>query len=267
MSLGRRKVRIDQPARWVFNRMAESYDARPAYPPPVLDAIQALARGIEGRRPRASRICDVGAGVGHLALPLTERGFDVVAVEPARRMLDKLQASAVARGLTLRAVHAPAESLPLENASVDTAVVADALHFLDAQLTAEELDRVLRPHAALAVVTCRFGDTPFMREVQVAVEEAVPRRPRDVARQLVHLASITRVHWCPAQEFHDATPVDHVTLERILRSISFIGPAMNAERFARFHQRIRGLTEKPVWARSFVVHTGRRGRTHRGAQR
>ena len=37
----------------------------------------------------------------------------------------------------------------------------------------------------------------------------------------------------------EGTYGDH--LESILRSISFIGPALNPQRFARFHERIRAL--------------------------
>src|SRR5450755_1782805 len=100
MSLGRRKVGLVEPSRWVFNRMAEFYAARPAYPASLIDALADLAGPVGGR------IGDLGAGVGHLALPLAERGFDVVAIEPAQAMLERLRAAATDRGLALRALHA-----------------------------------------------------------------------------------------------------------------------------------------------------------------
>ena len=137
MSLGRRKVSLDQPSRWVFNRMAEFYAARPPYPAALVDALAELAG------PVGSRVGDLGAGVGHLALPLAARGFDVVAIEAAQAMLDQLRAAAAARGIALRALHAAAEQLPLETACLDLVVVADALHFLDTELTARQIARVL----------------------------------------------------------------------------------------------------------------------------
>ena len=76
-----------------------------------------------------------------------------------------LDASAAARGIALRALHAAAEQLPLEPACLDLVVVADALHFLDTELTARQIARVLAPRGALALVTCQFADTPFMRGV------------------------------------------------------------------------------------------------------
>jgi SAM-dependent methyltransferase len=252
MSLGRRAVGLDDPSRWVFNRMAEFYAARPAYPTALVDALAELAG-----RP-GSRIGDLGAGVGHLALPLAERGFDVVAIEAAQAMLDRLRAAAIDRGLTLRVLHAAAEALPLEPASLDLVVVADALHFLDAELTARQIARVLAPGGALALVTCGFGDTPFMRGVVRLMEEAAPRRPRALTQSIVHLSVLSEVPLTDERRFHDETPIDHATLEQILRSISFIGPAMNPARFAAFRERVHALPEAPVWARTFVLRSGRR---------
>jgi ubiquinone/menaquinone biosynthesis C-methylase UbiE len=261
MSLGRRKVRLDDPSAWVFNRMADVYAARPAYPAAMIDALAALA-GVAG-----ARIADVGAGIGHLALPLAERGFGVVAVEPASAMLECLRHAARRLGLDLRAEHASAEVLPIASASMDLVVVADAFHFLDAALTADEIDRVLTPAGALAVVTCQFGDTPFMRAIVRAMEDSVPRRPRPLARSVVQLSAVTRVPLVSEWRFHDETPVDHATLERILRSISFIGPAMNVQRFAAFRERVNAISARPVWARTFSLRAGRRAPSHRAALR
>lgn len=183
----------------------------------------------------------------------------MVAIEPARAMLDRLQAAARERGLAIRAVHASAEALPLDDASLDLAVVADALHFCDAQLMAAEIGRVLTPTGQLAVVTCQLGTTPFMREQVQVIEDAVPRRPRALSQNMVHVSAITGVRFGPARRFDDQTPIDADTLERILRSISFIGPAMNSTRFAAFRARVRALDGRPVWARTFTLRAGQRG--------
>ena len=254
VSLGRRKVRLEDPSRWVFNRMADVYDARPPYPVALVDALAALAR-----MPGA-RVADLGAGIGHLALPLAARGYDVTAVEPAADMLERLRAEARTRGLALRAVHGAAEALSAPAASIDLVVVADALHFMDAQLTAEEIARVLRRGGALAVVTAALADTPYMRAVRAIIDEAVPRRPRVVSRQLVQVSATTETRLTETRVYHDETPLDRVTLERILRSISFIGPAMHEGRFGAFRARIHALPGRPVWARTLTLHAGRRFR-------
>jgi ubiquinone/menaquinone biosynthesis C-methylase UbiE len=257
MSLGRRKVGIDDATRWVFNRMADVYDARPPYPAALIDALVDLAA------PIGPRIADLGAGTGHLALPLAARGVEVVAIEPALAMLERLRAAARDRGLHLGALHAAAESLPLPPKSVAAVVVSDALHFMDAELTAREIARVLVPGGALALLRCDFGDTPFMRDVLRVIEDSVPRRPRALTQSIVHLSALTGVTFTDERRFHDETPVDHQTLERILRSISFIGPAMNPERFAAFRARVFALASRPVWARTFRLRTGHRFRPPR----
>jgi len=259
VSLGRRKVRLEEASRWVFNRMADVYDARPPYPAALVDALAALAG------PPGARVVDLGAGIGHLALPLAARGYDVTAVEPAADMLARLRADAHARGLPVRATHATAEALPVPSRAADLVVVADALHFLDAQLTAEEIARVLRRGGALAVVTAALGDTPYMRAVRGVIDEAVPRRPRALAQQLVHVAATAEVALTDERVFHDETPVAPATLERILRSISFIGPAMHEGRFAAFRARVHALPGPAVWARTLTLRAGRRARRREGA--
>ena len=251
MSLGRRKVGLEDPSRWVFNRMADVYDARPPYPAALIDARAARAAG-------AGRVGDLGAGIGHVALPLAARGLEVGAVEPAQAMLERLRRSAAGAGLPIQALHATAEALPLGDHSLDLVVVADALHFLDAELSAREIARVLAPGGALALVTCELGQTPFMHALLEAIHQAVPRRPRSLRGNIVHVGAITGVEFGRERHFDDETPVDGPTLERILRSISFIGPAMNAARFAAFRARIHALPGRPAWARRFTLRAGRR---------
>lgn len=251
MSLGRRKVRVEDASAWIFNRVAEEYAARPPYPRALVDAVSALLENGRGR------VLDLGAGIGHLSLPLAQRGFDVVAVEPAERMLAALRTSAGERGLAVTALHATAEALPLPDGAFDLVLIADAIHFLDKELAALEVARVLGPRGALAIVVSELGDTRFMRAVVSIMEASAPRRPRKTLPAVEQLGAVARVP-LTAQSFTDETPVDATALERILGSISFIGPAMNPERTARFRERIHALTEPPVWARRFTLYAGSR---------
>jgi SAM-dependent methyltransferase len=175
-------------------------------------------------------------------------------------MLDKLRVEARKRRLKVRAIHATAEAMPIDDASLDLAVVADALHFLDAELIAKEIARVLVSKGALAILTCELSKTPFMQSLVKIIEEAVPRRPRNLDQNLVQVSAITGVRFTHARLFHDETPVDGATLERILCSISYIGPAMNPARFAAFRARVQALPGQPTWARTFTLRTGHRRR-------
>jgi ubiquinone/menaquinone biosynthesis C-methylase UbiE len=257
MGLGRRGTAVSEHSAWVFNRMADVYDARPAYPEMLIESLAHLA-GKPG-----AYVGDLGAGIGHVALPLAQRGFDVTAVEPARAMLDQLEDRASRRGLSIQGVHAAAEAVPVEQASFDLVVIADALHFLDAELTGIEVDRVLDEPGALAMITSELGDTPFMRALVALMEEAAPRRPRETSQAIAQVAALSHVTLSEPSTFVDHTPVSAEQLQRIVKSISFIGPAMNPERFTEFWRRVTELVtelpEPPVWSRRFTLHTGRRG--------
>jgi ubiquinone/menaquinone biosynthesis C-methylase UbiE len=252
MARGRRAVELADASAWVFNRMADVYDARPAYPSALIDALAALTTDA------SARVLDVGAGTGHLALPLAQRGYDVTAVEPAQAMLERLEHNAAERGLTLRALHATAEALPVADGSVDLVVISDALHFIDAERAGLEVARVLAAHGTLAVVRCELGDTPFMRGVVDVMESAAPRKPRSITAPMMQLASLVNVVLDAEQRFEDATALDDATLERILRSISFIGPAMSPQRFDAFFERVLALPGPRLWARTFTLRAGRR---------
>ena len=99
-----------------------------------------------------------------------------------------------------------------------------------------------------------------MRALLEVIHQAVPRRPRDLSGNIVHISALTGVRFGRARRFHDETPVDGPTLERILRSISFIGPAMNPARFAAFRARVHALPGRPAWARTFTLRAGHRPR-------
>ncbi len=249
MSLGRRKVRLEDESAWVFNRMVDAYESRPPYPQALLNALSSLVSQSE------ARVADVGAGIGHLALPLAARGLKVTALEPAIAMLERLKLRAQQHELELATVHASAESMPLPDAGFELVVISDAVHFLDSDRASYEVRRILAPGGALAVILCEFTPTPFMRAVTRVMQEAAPRRPREVSSSVTQLLAVPKVR-ATKTVFKDETPVGPDTLEGILRSISFIGPAMNPQRYAAFRQRIHAIEHEPVWARSFTLYAG-----------
>lgn len=62
---------------WDYTSLAHTYRGRPPYAETVIDQIVALA----GTEP-GDRVCDIGAGTGHLSVHLVARGLTVDAVEP-----------------------------------------------------------------------------------------------------------------------------------------------------------------------------------------
>ena len=132
--MGRRGVGVDDDDRWVFNRLAEDYRARPGYPAALVDRLAALAG--EG-----GSVVDLGAGTGLLALPLAARGIAVHAVEPASAMLDVLREGA--RALPIDPVHATAEETGLPAGGASLVLVSDALHWIEPEAAGHEAARLL----------------------------------------------------------------------------------------------------------------------------
>ncbi|HET8537993.1 MAG TPA: class I SAM-dependent methyltransferase [Solirubrobacteraceae bacterium] len=123
-----------------FADVAEVYDrGRPGYP---AEAVAIAARAFE-LEPRA-RVADLGAGTGKLTARLVEAGLDVVAVEPLEAM--------AARITDVEVVTATAEQLPFADGSLAAVFSADAFHWFDAEATAAELHRVLRPRGGVALL-------------------------------------------------------------------------------------------------------------------
>jgi ubiquinone/menaquinone biosynthesis C-methylase UbiE len=269
--VGRRGIRPTDDVRWVFNRLAGDYAARPEYPDALVDRLLALAGG-----PGAA-IADLGAGLGHLALPLAARGARVAAVEPARAMLDALAQRAAAAGAPVRALHAAAESTGLDAASADLAVLADVLQWVDPDAAGRELARVVRPGGAVAVVEARLLDTPFLRELGALLSTAnfkarpaaADARERSLAAgeaapapapRLAQLLAGAGVRGAARETFRHEERLAPERLEAVLRSLSYVGPALGPAARDATLARARALAEThggAVWAREVTLTWGR----------
>lgn len=100
---------------------------------------------------RGEIIADIGAGTGRLAGHLArEAGVSVIAVEPATSMREIGRRRD--RGLAVEWHEGAAESLPIEDASVDAALLVTVVEFLPRpERAVVEARRVLRPGGRLLV--------------------------------------------------------------------------------------------------------------------
>jgi SAM-dependent methyltransferase len=131
--------------RLSFGNVAETYHrARPPYSAELLD----LAQRVLELDPSA-RVLDLAAGTGRLTTQLRRRFADIVAVEPDDRM----------RAVHSGALEGSAESIPLDDASVDAVFVGEAFHWFDPSAAIAELARVLRSRGGLALIGARWWET------------------------------------------------------------------------------------------------------------
>jgi SAM-dependent methyltransferase len=250
--MGRRGVRVEDEDRWVFNRLADDYRARPGYPPALLDRLAEIAGGA------GCTVVDLGAGTGLVALPLAQRGLSVLAVEPAKAMLRVL---AEAAAPSVQAVHASAEDTGLPRAVAHMAVLAEALQWVDPGAAAREIARLVKPGGAVAIVEATPAPTPFMTGVTALIEAAnfKARRSTATVARREHLLAAAGATLRATETFEHAEVLSPERLDAVLRSLSLVGPALGARELRELLDQARLLAMRAggaVWARSVALTWG-----------
>lgn len=86
-----------------------------------------------------STILDVGAGTGNYSTSILDMGYNVIALEPEKKMIEQCSDN------RLKWINSSVDNIPLQNNSVDGAIIVNAIHhFKDVQESFLELKRVVR---------------------------------------------------------------------------------------------------------------------------
>jgi SAM-dependent methyltransferase len=156
-------------ARFSFDAVAEKYDRiRPGYPEALFDAVVKLS-GI----PDGGRILEIGCGTGQATRALARRGHRILGLEPGAS-LAALARARLAEFPRVEIVELTFEAWPLEKASVDLVVSAQAFHWVDPELRFAKAAAALRPGGALAVIGNVAGAHSIREELDAAYEEHAP---------------------------------------------------------------------------------------------
>ncbi|NYI04051.1 class I SAM-dependent methyltransferase [Allostreptomyces psammosilenae] len=218
-------MRVHHVAGVGYDRAAGAYErSRPSYPMPVLAELADALRMERGRT-----VVDLGAGTGKFTRLLALTGARVVAVEPVRAMRERLAELLP----TVEAVDGTAEHTGLPDASADVVVAAQAWHWFREEEALAEVERVLRPDGALALVWNTYDESvPWVRDYQQVYFRRAPEGLPGHRDGAWRAALEARPGWGPLSERHFPNPhrvSREGAVERMLSS-SHIAAGADTER-------------------------------------
>jgi SAM-dependent methyltransferase len=115
----------------------------------------------------ALRVADIGCGEGYLTLEASRWASKVIAVDRSPAVLKKAQALAARRGArNIVWKRGEIEKLPLKDATVDVALLSQALHHAqDPEAALAEAGRILVPGGRVLVLDLREHDQEWVRKL------------------------------------------------------------------------------------------------------
>ncbi len=111
-------------------------------------------------------VADLGCGEGYLAIEASRFARRIIAVDKSEAVLSRARAVARRRRLSnIEWKRGELERLPLRDASVDVALLSQALHHVhDPAAALAEACRIVRPGGRVLVLELRKHDQPWVRE-------------------------------------------------------------------------------------------------------
>ena len=154
---------------WDYTKLAESYLRRPDYAKAVIDAITSLAA-----LSQTSRVCDVGAGVAHLTLPLAQTGCLIDAVEPndAMRALGQDRTSKLNR---VQWYEGSGEQTGRASNQYQLVSFGSSFNVCDQVSALREVRRILVPRGWFTCIwNHRDLTDPIQAQIEAAIVEKIP---------------------------------------------------------------------------------------------
>jgi len=182
-----------------FDRAAEVYDrTRVTDPTALAETIDLLEDRLAGR----GTVLEIGVGTGALAVPLAERGVEVVGADLSPAMLAQLRS----KSESIPIVAADATRLPFRDGAFGGAFARWVLHLIPRWRDAvSELCRVVRPGGAVVIEPGGYRGSWL--DVWRRIEEELGPAVRHIGLD-VHNRGFTELDEAFAR--HGATPRAHV---------------------------------------------------------
>ena len=145
-----------------FSGLADIYaKARPSYPEAAIDFILSHCKLRKG-----STLADIGCGTGISTRLFSERGLNVIGVEPnddMRRQAQSVESTSASKNVEYRT--GTGEHSQLDDRSVDGVIAAQAFHWFEPEEALSEFHRILKPHGwTILMWNERDESDPFTTE-------------------------------------------------------------------------------------------------------
>lgn len=149
---------------WDYTGLAEAYLKRPDYSEEALESLFQAIRLSDG-----AEVCDMGAGTGHLTIPLAKRGFQVTAVEPNPTMRE----NGIRRTLTFPNVlwrEGTGEKTGLRANHFGLVIYGSSFNVTDRAQALKESARILKAGGHFA---CLWNQRDLLDPLQSKIERAI----------------------------------------------------------------------------------------------
>ncbi len=154
---------------WDYTQLADAYLKRPDYAPAALEKLFKIAKLQPG-----DKVCDIGAGVAHLTLPLADFGCLVDAVEPN----DAMRANGKKRTAHLSSVHwseGTGEATGCPSGVYDFVTFGSSFNACDRGKALAETYRLLKPGKSFACLwNHRDLDDPIQKHIEDIIKASIP---------------------------------------------------------------------------------------------
>lgn len=153
---------------WDYSNLADAYLKRPDYSEEALNQMLAIAE----IKPQ-SRVCDVGAGVAHLTIPLAKRGYKIDAVEPndAMRANGSKRTSAMSN---VRWFEGTGEDTGMSGHTYSMVTFGSSFNVCDRTKALLETKRILEPNGWFACMwNHRDLEDPIQKEIENIIKKHI----------------------------------------------------------------------------------------------
>lgn len=155
---------------WDYSKLAESYVYRPEYAEAAIDKIVAATESNSAHHV----VCDIGAGVAHLTIPLAKRAFAVVAVEPN----DEMRRIGIARTKSFSRVswrEGTGEDTGCGSGSFHLVTFGSSFNVVDRSAALRETYRILSQGGWFACIwNHRVLSDPLQNQIEEAIKRHIP---------------------------------------------------------------------------------------------